>query len=102
MCWWRQEGGPSSAAIKCDGAAIQSEQCSASIWQPCQDNSEVTESLLPSCCLARGATQEANVVLFLEKSLIMEGGRYVMSFLRCAGFHLLLQNSIFPTDFLPN
>lgn len=41
--------------------------------EPCQDNSEVTESLLPSCCLARGARREANVVLFLGKSLITGG-----------------------------
>lgn len=40
---------------------------------PCQDNDEVTESLLPSCCLARGARREANVVLFLGKWLITRG-----------------------------
>lgn len=42
----------------------------ASLDEPCQDNSEVTESLLPSCCQASGAKREANVVLFLGKSLI--------------------------------
>lgn len=41
--------------------------------EPCQDSGEVTESLLPSCCLARGAEREANVVLFLGKALITGG-----------------------------
>lgn len=45
--------------------------------EPCQDNGEVTESLLPSCCLARGAEREANVVLFLGKSLITSTGAVI-------------------------
>lgn len=48
-------------------------RCVVPLDEPCQDNGEVTESLLPSCCLARGARREANVVLFLGKSLITGG-----------------------------
>lgn len=64
----------SSVSIKCGEAAKRSKQRAASIWQQYQDNSEVTESLLPSCCLARGTKREANVVLFLGKSLITTDG----------------------------
>lgn len=71
MCWSTQGVKSSSVAIKCDTAAKQSKLCTAWIWQPYRDNGEVTESLLPSCCLVGSAVQEANVVLFLGKPLII-------------------------------
>lgn len=66
-------------AVRCDNAAniVVTELHVSGTLRPavfsdklCQDNGEVTESLLPSCCLAGGARQEANVGLFLGKSLI--------------------------------
>lgn len=68
-------------------------RCAVPLDKTCQDNSEVIESLLPSCCLVRGTRREANVVLFLGKSLITGGitGCVVL---------LVLQNSSFPVVFV--
>lgn len=73
--YWSTQGVKSSSvAIKCDTAAKQSKQRTAWIWQPYRHNGEVTESLLPSCCLVGSAVQEANVLLFLGKPLTTGAG----------------------------